>query len=132
MAGRRGVNRKQPLHVLFYKGDIPEGRHVWTAHCLEFDLVAGGKTINEAFSTLKELIQLQFECWLESINAGEKLGVVDGAPKEYWEAFEKGITLVTEECKKPIVDMEKVERAVKQSYNNICETALMNRRPAFA
>lgn len=64
------------LHIILYSEDGGE-----IAHCLEFDLVAQGKSKSEALKNLLDAIELQVDFALDT-NTLDKL--YNPAPAEYW------------------------------------------------
>lgn len=64
------------VHVILYR----EEDH-YTAHCLEFDLVAQGATTDEAFKNLLDAIELQAAYAQETGDLGN---LIQPAPPEYW------------------------------------------------
>ena len=80
--GEKIISRGQlHLDVLLEK----DGRH-FTAHCLDLDIVAQGKTETEAKINIIELINDQIEFAVD--NDLEEL-IVHPAPIEYWKKFHK-------------------------------------------
>lgn len=71
-----------PLRVVFYK---EEGN--WIAHCLEFDLVGDGDTIQMALERLTEAIFIQVETSVEYDNRANLFTPADG---KYLEMFSAG------------------------------------------
>jgi predicted RNase H-like HicB family nuclease len=66
----------QSVHVIFYRED-----DYYVAHCLEFDLVAQGQNLNDAFKNLLDAIELQATYALESDDPSI---LFNPAPAEYW------------------------------------------------
>ena len=56
----------------------------WIAHCLELDLVAEGKTPDQALRDLMELSETQIET---AIKAGNLESVFRSAPPQIWAMF---------------------------------------------
>ena len=71
------MSRKFNLHILLYKEDSYE-----IAHCLEFDIIAQGRTKKEALKNLIDGIELQVNFAIEN-NSLEQL--YNPAPPEYWQ-----------------------------------------------
>lgn len=71
------------LKILVYKEDF-EGKTLWCAHCLDFDIVADGNNPREAMHNLKELVEAHVEYALEN-NLTNHL--FNPAPPEYWNEF---------------------------------------------
>lgn len=71
-----------PLRIVFYK---EEG--AWIAHCLEFDLVGDGDTIQAALQRLTEAIFVQIETSLECDNLANLFTPADG---KFFEMFSAG------------------------------------------
>jgi predicted RNase H-like HicB family nuclease len=69
------------VHVIFYS---EEGHYV--AHCLEFDLVAQGESIEDSYKNLLDAIELQAEYALET---GNLENLIQPAPPEYWRMLVK-------------------------------------------
>jgi len=61
----------------------------WIAHCLEYDIVAQGKTIQSA----KESFEKTFvgQVVLDIINKRSPLEGISQSPKEIWDMFKDGI-----------------------------------------
>lgn len=72
-----------PLRAVAY----PHGNW-WIAHCLELDLVAEGKTPEEAFRDLLDLSTTQIET---AITAGNIESIFRAAPPEIWAMFSRAI-----------------------------------------
>ena len=64
------------VHVICYREDDH-----YVAHCLEFDLVAQGESIKDAYQNLLDAIELQSEYALET---GNLENLIQPAPPEYW------------------------------------------------
>lgn len=62
-----------PIRVVFYR---EEG--AWIAHCLEFDLLGDGETLQEALERLFAAIQIQVEATLEYGNPANLFSPADG------------------------------------------------------
>jgi hypothetical protein len=75
----------EPLHYLLHE---VEGEKV--AHCLNLDLVAAGKTKDEAISRLNEIVRVQVGYALKN-GALEILRTK--APARYWEMFNDAGTM---------------------------------------
>jgi hypothetical protein len=60
---------------------------VWIAHCLELDIVAEGKSADDAIRSLVSLCDLQINTALEE---GDLESVFRAAPPEYWRMFASG------------------------------------------
>ena len=68
------------LHYFFSTND----RDKTIAHCLDFDLVTSGDSIEEAERRLDILVRFQIETFLKS-NGHTRLG--GQAPKRFWSAY---------------------------------------------
>lgn len=75
------MSKKFNLHIILYKEDSYE-----IAHCLEFDIVAQGRTKKEALKNLMDGIELQVNFAIEN-NSIELL--YNPAPPEYWQKLAK-------------------------------------------
>lgn len=71
-----------PIRVVFYRED-----DLWIAHCLEFDLLGHGRTIEEAFETLNQAIAIQFEDSVEHSNPDNLFTPAEG---KYFRMFAEG------------------------------------------
>jgi len=60
----------------------------WIAHCLELDLVAEGKTPEEAFQDLLDIATTQIET---AISVGNIESIFRAAPPEIWAMFARAI-----------------------------------------
>jgi len=86
------VERIQENTLMFKPGFIEIYAHVlidkeedlYTAHCLEFDIVADGKTISEAKDEILKAIANHISFCLAMDN---KENILNPAPKEYWNRF---------------------------------------------
>lgn len=65
------------VHIILY----PE-ESIYLAHCLEFDLVAQGATLDEAFQNVLDAIDLQVAYTMET---GEMANLFQLAPIEFWQ-----------------------------------------------
>ena len=59
----------------------------WIAHCLELDIVAEGKSAEDALQSLISLCDLQIETALEE---GDLESIFRPAPPEFWKMFATG------------------------------------------
>jgi predicted RNase H-like HicB family nuclease len=73
---------KIPVRAVLYREDDK-----WVAHCLEFDLVGSGDSLEEAFQSLATAIAIQAEEVMESGNAGN---LFSPAPGEYFKMYAAG------------------------------------------
>lgn len=75
------LNVEKKLHILVTKDPHKE---IFTAHCLDMDIAAQGKTSAEAVAELKELIAVQADYCFEQdiLNT-----LFRPAPKVYWDMF---------------------------------------------
>ncbi|MDI6736624.1 MAG: type II toxin-antitoxin system HicB family antitoxin [bacterium] len=73
--------RKFNVHVILYSE-----YNIEIAHCLEFDIVAQGKTKMEAFKNLLDAIELQVNFAIENNNIES---IFNPAPPEYWRMLVK-------------------------------------------
>jgi predicted RNase H-like HicB family nuclease len=67
------------VHVL-----IEQEEELYTAHCLEFDIVADGKTIEEAEKNILDAIVDHVTFCIATDNIDK---ILNPAPKEYWNKF---------------------------------------------
>jgi predicted RNase H-like HicB family nuclease len=63
---------------------IKKEMDLFVAHCLELDIVATGKTLDEAKGDLKDLIEAQVECAFANNNLDN---LFRPAPSEAWREF---------------------------------------------
>ena len=70
------------LRAVVYKED-----GFWLAHCLELDIVAEGKTGDEAVDALISLCETQVNVAIEE---GDLSPIFRPAPSEYWRMFFSG------------------------------------------
>lgn len=82
-----------PLHLNVLVGRNEDG--IFTAHCLELDIVAGGDTPELAFEELKNLIDVQIRTCIEN---DDLENLFFPAPKEYWNILAR-IKAETEGCR---------------------------------
>jgi len=73
------------MRMLHYLFSSSEGKDV--AHCLDLDLVASGKTREEATKRLTAIVKAHVELALDRGNYGS---LATAAPKKYWELFFNG------------------------------------------
>ncbi len=66
------------------RGIIYPENGVWLAHCLEMDIVAEGKTPQQALQDVVDLCNLQFQVALKE---GDVASAFRPAPPEYWKLF---------------------------------------------
>jgi len=64
------------IHVL-----IEKEAGVFSAHCLEFDITADGKTLEEALQNIIDCMKNHIEFCIEKGNYDK---ILDPAPQEYW------------------------------------------------
>jgi predicted RNase H-like HicB family nuclease len=64
------------IHVLIEKED-----GVFSAHCLEFDITADGKTLEEALQNIIDCMKNHIEFCIEMGNYDQ---ILNPAPQEYW------------------------------------------------
>jgi predicted RNase H-like HicB family nuclease len=69
------------VHIIFY----PEDDH-YVAHCLEFDIVAQGDSLEESFRNLLDAVELQTAYALET---GDMENLIQPAPSEFWRMLMK-------------------------------------------
>jgi predicted RNase H-like HicB family nuclease len=67
---------------------------VWIAHCLELDIVADGKDVDDAIQSLISLCDFQIRTAMEHADLGS---VFRSAPREIWAMFAEGKGKVLEE-----------------------------------
>lgn len=72
--------------------------NVWTAHCLELDIVAEGKTFEDVKTEIIELIKIQIDYAFSNDNLDN---LYHPAPQEVWQVFFT--------CKKAEADKVKME-----------------------
>jgi hypothetical protein len=77
-----GSNLSINLSAIAYRD---EG--MWLAHCLELDIVAEGKNVDDAFRSLISLCNLQIKVALEE---GDLQSIFRPAPPEVWTLFTAG------------------------------------------
>jgi hypothetical protein len=75
----KGKDVSLSAHVL-----IDQENDIFTAHCLEFDIVADGKTSNQAVQNLLDCVANHISFCLETGNVDN---ILNPAPKEYWNRF---------------------------------------------
>lgn len=73
------------LRILVYP-ESEEGETYYSAHCLDFDLVEGGKTPEEAIKNLEDVIREHIE-YANQNNLLDHL--FNPAPPEFWNKFYK-------------------------------------------
>jgi predicted RNase H-like HicB family nuclease len=73
------------LRILIYP-ETEEGETIYCAHCLDFDLVEGGKTPEEAVENLEDVIRDHLE-YANQKNLLDHL--YNPAPPEFWNRFYK-------------------------------------------
>ncbi len=83
MPQKKGVRKKinGSLHILGYKENDQ-----YIAHCLEFDIVAAGRTHKEASDNFMELVYSYFQFAMEH---NIEQFAWQPAPKIYWDVFNK-------------------------------------------
>jgi predicted RNase H-like HicB family nuclease len=77
-----GSNLSINLSAIIYKED-----GVWLAHCLELDIVAEGKNVEDACRSLVSLCDLQIKTAVEQ---DELQSIFRPAPPEFWKLFAIG------------------------------------------
>jgi hypothetical protein len=70
---------------------------VWIAHCLELDIVADGKDVDDAISSLISLCDFQIRTAMEHGDLGS---VYRSAPAEMWAMFAEGTEKLLAEKKR--------------------------------
>lgn len=89
------------VHVLIEKED-----DLFTAHCLEFDIVADGQTLQEAQENIVDAIVDHITFCLE---VGNVENILNPAPKEFWNKF----YFESREISKPVkLPMKKVHSII--------------------
>jgi hypothetical protein len=74
------------LKILIHHESDAYGRHAYIAQCLNYDLVADGKTISDVLNSMQRLVRAQV---ILSLNEGnEPLSDFERAPKKFWELYE--------------------------------------------
>ena len=76
----------------------------WIAHCLELDLVAEGKTLQEALADVMDLSCSQIEA---AIRDGDLESVFRPAPPEAWAMFSRATDIPVKQ--KPTCPVERFE-----------------------
>jgi len=76
---RNGSKFSINLSAVVYRED-----NLWLAHCLELDIVAEAKTVDNAVSSLVSLCDLQIKVALEE---GDLQSIFRPAPAEIWKLF---------------------------------------------
>lgn len=86
-SGRTGRSDGAPykLSVLFI-----EGRHGWTAQCLEHDIAAQASSLNALFEELERVLVAQVA--LDESQGKKPFEGIGPAPEKYWEAFRNART----------------------------------------
>ena len=81
-------------HILFYPACV-RGR--WVARCLDYDITGTGEDPEEAFEELMGSIEvLLSEAW-RAIQQKKNVAPPRTAPKLYWKAFKRGLSLPPKE-----------------------------------
>jgi len=73
------------LSVLFMEGD-----GVWSAQCLEYDIAAQAKTLNDLFYEMERVLVSQLA--LDEELGRKPFEGIARAPRKYWDAFERSQT----------------------------------------
>jgi hypothetical protein len=60
----------------------------WAAQCLQYDIAAQGKTIQEAKDSLEKAFVSQV--MIDLLHETDALSAIPQAPREYWVMFERG------------------------------------------
>lgn len=80
--------RYSELRILCFKEETQDQMEWWVAQCLEYDIAAQGRTINDALYEFQRLV-------VGRVSMAAKRGVDDPfqglkrAPEAYWQRFEK-------------------------------------------
>ena len=88
-----------PLRVVVYRHG-----EWWIAHCLELDLVAEGKTLQDALTDVMDLSCSQIEA---AIRDGDLESVFRPAPPEAWAMFSRATDVPVKQ--KPTCPVERFE-----------------------
>lgn len=79
-----------PFPIVVYPSE-DSGMGIFTAHCLNLDIIADDDTVEGAISTLLELIDLQL-----SASEAHCADPFCRAPEEYWEKFRSAARIPNE------------------------------------
>jgi predicted RNase H-like HicB family nuclease len=82
------IDSNMHLHVVFYCEDGD-----WYGHCLEFDLVESGDTIDEAKQNIIDVTRAHVEYAIKNDNMEY---LFHGAPYEAWKRFNNGTPIGVE------------------------------------
>jgi len=76
---RNGSNFSINLSAVAYRED-----QLWLAHCLELDIVAEAKSVDDAIQSLISLCDLQIKVAIED---GDLQSIFRPAPPKFWKLF---------------------------------------------